>query len=372
MSVPPSWVESAVVGARGVRRVDYATDVASNIAPVAGVLSVFYVGMTLVHPLVLGSSLGPALNAIAGASAAVAGLVALLAWRSGIPREWAHHVMAGLVALTAANSGAHMVLSNDPQETVSFLLVLVGAGTALLSQRWFIGMVVSVWLVWGLGAVLVGGTARGWGQWMLFMLTATVLGAVINMVRRSSIDVAAEAVRSAERAATEDPVTGLHNRRGLALLGREIVGVARRSSDAVHCSFLDVDGLKAVNDGQGHDAGDRVIEAVAKAIKETSRSTDVVARWGGDEFVVIGLGAGLPPRDLERRIHNHLARQQSDDPALAVLRISVGRAVLEPWDEGGLERLVWSADRDMYVRRATSGRLLPNVFTVDGTFPPSA
>jgi len=312
------------------------------------------------------------MNAIAGLSAAIAALVALLVWRSGLQRQWAHPVMAGLVGLTTFNAGAHMVLSSDPQESVSFLLVLVGAGTALLSHQWFFGMVAAIWLSWGLGAVLVGGTARDWGQWMLFMLTATVLGIVINMVRRSSIDVAAEAVRAAERAATEDPVTGLHNRRGLALLGREVVGVARRSSDAVHCSFLDVDGLKAVNDGLGHDAGDRVIEAVAKAIKETSRSTDVLARWGGDEFVVIGLGSGLPPRDLERRIHNHLARQQSDDPALAMLRISVGRSLLEPWDEGGLERLVWAADRDMYVRRATSGRLLPNVFTVDGTFPPSS
>ena len=370
MPVPPSWVDSAVQGAHDVRRVDYATDVASHVLPVSALLSAFYVVMIVVHPLVLETRLGPAVIAGALLSAVVAALVALLAWRKGISRRWGHVVMAGLIALTTADALAHMVVSSDPQESVTFLLILVGAGTALLSYRWFLSAALGVWLAWGLAILLVGGSPHSWGQWILFMLAGTLLAAVINMVRRSSIDVAVAAIQSARRAATEDSVTGLYNRRGLALLGREVVGVARRTNEAVHCTFLDIDGLKAVNDTMGHDAGDRLIAAVGDALSETARSTDVVARWGGDEFVVVGLGPGLPLPDLDARVQGHLLQQQLQDPAIGVVRISFGRALLEPWDEGGLERLVWAADRDMYERRNASGRRTPYIVTIDGTVPP--
>ena len=153
----------------------------------------------------------------------------------------------------------------------------------------------------------------------------------------------------------------------LALLGRELVAVARRHNDAVHCSFVDVDGLKGVNDRYGHEAGDDVIAAVAEALRRTSRDSDVVARWGGDEFVLVGLGAGVPPLDLERRVQAFLLRDPGLAEHLAGIRISVGRSMLEPWDTGDLDNLLWTADRDMYVRRALKGRTVPPVVTLDRT-----
>jgi diguanylate cyclase len=151
------------------------------------------------------------------------------------------------------------------------------------------------------------------------------------------------------------------------MVGRELVAVARRGNDAVHCSFVDVDGLKGINDRYGHDAGDDVIAAVAEALRRSSRDSDVVARWGGDEFVVVGLGVGMPVLDLEHRVQGCLDLDRGLAEHLGRVRISVGRAMLEPWDNGDLESLLWSADRDMYVRRALKTRSVPPVLTIDRT-----
>jgi len=146
-----------------------------------------------------------------------------------------------------------------------------------------------------------------------------------------------------------------------------VLAVGRRAGDAVFCSFIDVDGLKAVNDRYGHDAGDRVILAVAQAIQATFRATDVLARWGGDEFVIVGLGGGVQPGELERRLHTYFVTHHASDTTLTTLRVSVGHAILEPWDEGDVERLLWVADRDMYSRRALRGGHPSGIVTVDGT-----
>jgi len=94
----------------------------------------------------------------------------------------------------------------------------------------------------------------------------------------------------------------------------------------VHCTFLDVDGLKAINDERGHDAGDRVILAVGQAIRPPAARATVVARWGGDEFVVVGLGRVKPPHHLEERVADYLAECHPSDEVLLGLHISVGRA----------------------------------------------
>jgi diguanylate cyclase (GGDEF)-like protein len=213
--------------------------------------------------------------------------------------------------------------------------------------------------------MIIGGPTEVWGFWAFYLGVATVLAVVVHLLRRRNLMIASRAVDRALRAATEDSATGLANRRGLGMLGREVVALSRRHNDAVHCSFVDVDGLKAVNDRFGHDAGDDVILAVAEALRRSARESDVVARWGGDEFVIVGLGAGVPPLDLERRVQSFLEGDEGLADHLSGIRISVGRSLLEPWDTGDLQGLLWSADRDMYVRRALKGRTVPPVVTIE-------
>ncbi len=352
MTVPdapwPSHVESDDL----VDRANYESDTARAVLPVSAMLTVFYAGFALVHRLVLGQDPGAVVGVVAAGSGLVAGVVAVAAWRHRVPARRGHAVMALLVAMTAVDAALHLSSTGDPQETVTFFVLLVALGAALLHRSWFAVCAVAIWSTWLLAVSHVGGDARTWWHWAFSLLGASFLGLVVLLMRRRSIDVAARALDEAVRAATADPATGLANRRGLALLSDELVALSRRRGEIVHCTFLDVDGLKTINDEHGHDAGDRVILAVAQAIRDTCRSGDIVARWGGDEFVVVGVGPSEAPHELEARIAAHLAQHHPEDATLARLSISVGRAELPPWDDGDTESLLWAADHDMYLRRS--------------------
>ena len=103
-----------------------------------------------------------------------------------------------------------------------------------------------------------------------------------------------------------DPLTGLVNRKGLSMMGQQIVETARRSGDAVHCVYVDIDQLRHVNEVAGEEAGDDVVVAISDALRSVTRATDIVARWGGDEFCVIGPGPGMSPMELERRLRERV------------------------------------------------------------------
>lgn len=109
------------------------------------------------------------------------------------------------------------------------------------------------------------------------------------------------------RLATTDELTGLWNRRGFAEQAR--LRWAQRSGADASVAFIDVDGLKLVNDDGGHDAGDALIRRIAEALTTNLRDTDVIARLGGDEFAV--LSVDLSAQELHARLAPALARRAS-------------------------------------------------------------
>jgi diguanylate cyclase (GGDEF)-like protein len=115
---------------------------------------------------------------------------------------------------------------------------------------------------------------------------------------------------------------------------------------------VDVDGLTRVNVDHGQRAGDDVLLTVSDALSRCTRATDAVARWGDDEFVVVGPGTGLPPLEIERRVRALCRVGHSVDRTAPQPRISAGGAILEPWDDGDVESLLRHAGREMHVRRA--------------------
>jgi diguanylate cyclase (GGDEF)-like protein len=115
----------------------------------------------------------------------------------------------------------------------------------------------------------------------------------------SSIRVLSDRVERHGRASQEDPLTGLGNRR---FLDQVLDGEPGRS-----VVFIDVDDFKEVNDGWSHAVGDRVLREVARVLRTCARSGDLLARYGGDEFVAVPAGGVDGARELAQRVHQAIA-----------------------------------------------------------------
>lgn len=190
----------------------------------------------------------------------------------------------------------------------------------------------------------------------LLPVTAVPVAAVVALAWRRRVHVLTERLGRSELAAREvavrDAMTGAVNRSGLELVAVPLIHHARRQGEAAHCLFVDVDGFRAINDAAGPHVGDELLRAVAAAVMSAVRSTDVVARWSGDEFVVVGPGTGTSPLELERRVHAHLAQVTPVPAEVWTPRVSIGSATLVPWDEGDLASLLRRAEQDMRLRRS--------------------
>ena len=126
-----------------------------------------------------------------------------------------------------------------------------------------------------------------------------------------------------------DGLTGLANRTKLATDLRQQLGRARRGEQPVAVLALDLDGFKAVNDTLGHAAGDKLLQAVARRLRDNVREGDIVARLGGDEFIVIQAEAAQPAGALHlaERLVQVLADPVDVGGRLAAVTASIGIAL---------------------------------------------
>lgn len=167
-----------------------------------------------------------------------------------------------------------------------------------------------------------------------------------------AIRYAAERQRSEERMiylATHDALTGLANRARFREQLDRALERAGRHGYPVHVIVVDLDGLKSVNDQFGHEAGDRLLEAVASRLRTLVRSTDLVARMGGDEFVLAFEETGQPQivRNVARDIQAGLAVPFEIADRSITISASVGNAN-SPYDGITGEELLKAAVRSMY------------------------
>ena len=154
------------------------------------------------------------------------------------------------------------------------------------------------------------------------------------------------------RLAREDELTGLRNRRAFMSDAAHALTVADRENVPVQLLYFDVDGLKSINDAHGHDAGDSMLRGFASALTRTMRMTDVTARVGGDEFVVLLVDATTA--DAARAVHRIAQAATLSDGA--AIGFSHGVAGRMPGSAVPLERLVFEADRRMYERKRAGRR----------------
>jgi diguanylate cyclase (GGDEF)-like protein len=162
--------------------------------------------------------------------------------------------------------------------------------------------------------------------------------------------------RQARVAALRDPLTGLANRRLLLDRLEQAMGGLGEGDHQVGLLFVDLDGFKAINDRHGHAAGDDLLVAVAAALGSVVRSTDTLARIGGDEFVVVMPRVGSPfdAEQVARRFLLRLRAPLAGSWGELEVRLSIGLAVA-PQDGGSAAALLRAADRAMYSAKQEGG-----------------
>lgn len=284
------------------------------------------------------TSLGPAAVLALLAYLAPARLPARLA-------PWAV-VCGGLVA--AAGPLATVVITDHAIDLTYAMLIIATTGAVVYRTVPFYAFMTTATTAY---LVVAGGapmTRDTFGDWVAAGIMAAGLGAALFTARRFSVREMADANARVAYLAGHDALTGLVNRHALETSGPHVIALARRERREVFAVFVDIDHLSLINNTHGHGAGDAAIRAVSTALVETVREADLIARWGGDELVIVGIGDGPDPARVEAAVR---ARAGSDAAVPGWDgQVSVGTAVRRS-DTTDLEALILAADASMYERR---------------------
>jgi diguanylate cyclase (GGDEF)-like protein len=154
-----------------------------------------------------------------------------------------------------------------------------------------------------------------------------------------------------------DELTQLRNRRGFFELAEQALKVAHREQYPLGLFFMDLNGLKRINDTLGHLAGDQALRDVADVLRHTFRDSDIVARIGGDEFVALAHVHGNQDMGaLGRRLRQHLCDFNGATQRPYALDFSIGMTVVEPVANHDLQSLLAEADAAMYREKRRAAR----------------
>jgi len=166
-----------------------------------------------------------------------------------------------------------------------------------------------------------------------------------------------ESLQRVERVAATDPLTGLYNRRHFGRVLDQLFAEAHRYDTELSCVMIDLDGYKQLNDTMGHQTGDALLVTAGKVISANLRRSDVAARYGGDEFVLL-----LPPQTAAeaatviRRVRDeYFAASGIVLQRPAGVRMSVGIGSLQATAAASADALIATADKALY-RAKEAGR----------------
>lgn len=245
-----------------------------------------------------------------------------------------------MLAFTVAMVGIGVVSVWQDRIAAPYFLagaLIAMAGTAITSLAVWHGL---PYTAWTLHAAEIGVALDG---------TVLTLALAYRMRR-----IRGERLR-AEYLATIDPLTGLRNRRAFASEATAVWRNAVHKQQPLSMIVLDLDHFKRLNDERGHAAGDAALVAVARILEQGCRETDLVARWGGEEFVALMPDTGLAQaRAIGLRLLEAIrAAGVTHEEAPLALSASVG--VAERGAHANLEALIRDADRWMY-RAKEAGR----------------
>ena len=266
--------------------------------------------LAVAHPL---SPRSPVVLEAVLAGVGVAATVLLWAF----PRRAALH--AGMVlSLLCTGTLVSQSVTAVGSATTSFSFVWIALYAAVFFRRSVArGYAAAAALIMG-GALVANPYAGALQTYVMTAFTLTVASEVLGFH-----------VSQLHEASSTDPLTGALNRSGLDAAAHRLFATAARTGSTVAVAVLDLDGFKAVNDARGHAAGDTVLKEFTAALRAELRETDVLARPGGDEFVVLLPGSDSRHVDtLARRVRRHCdvawsfgaVTTYGDEPLLDVVR----------------------------------------------------
>jgi diguanylate cyclase (GGDEF)-like protein len=140
----------------------------------------------------------------------------------------------------------------------------------------------------------------------------------------------------------------------MTLAERELK-IQERTKSGLLLLFADVDNMKTINDNLGHEKGDQALIEIAASFKKVFRKSDIIARVGGDEFAVLGIGASAKDFDIfQRQLKHHLDMYNTMEDRDYNLSVSVGMAYKDPETTVSLDELMSRADALMYEQKRTT------------------
>ena len=206
-----------------------------------------------------------------------------------------------------------------------------------------------------LSSIAVWGTIRGVGPfadagpdtaaWLLQAYVGVM--AITGIAFASTVDERRRAEAQLHELATTDPLTGLVNYRRLLDVLQAEIARSRRTGRPFALLLVDMDGLKKINDRFGHLAGSRAICRVAAVLRRSTRETDVVSRFGGDEFAVVLPESG---DDGGHAVLGRVSEKLALEGTTPALSVSGGHAVF-PRDGDSPTLLLRAADRELYAAK---------------------
>jgi len=149
-----------------------------------------------------------------------------------------------------------------------------------------------------------------------------------------------------------DDLTGLSNRKGFLTLASQHARLAYRSEKSFLVGFIDLDGLKEINDTFGHREGNHALVETATVLRDSFRQSDILARYGGDEFAVVVSDAPSTSGELViQRIQDKVAARNAERGRPYRLSLSVGIVASDPASALDIEQLLHQADALMYQQK---------------------
>ncbi len=172
-------------------RVRYDAAASRLVYPVAGLVGLLYVALAMLHPIMVGGRNGLIMSVVAAVSA-VALLLVAWAYRRRTDVSNGTAVLSFVFVVMIGNSGLHLLLSDQDWQTSNMMLVMIGAGVAVLATGWNVLLTAVAWGVWAFAMVSI--PDANWSHWLIAMVMATLVGQVVRHGRRGNLDTAAEAL----------------------------------------------------------------------------------------------------------------------------------------------------------------------------------